>query len=115
MNAVMITSKQRQTLARLLAEFAEHIVRVDVFGSRATGRARPNSDIDLVIHGDLDAKSERRLWTDFEESDLAVSVDIIVYARIKNDSLRDHIDAVAEPLFTQAELRQERNRARGHR
>ena len=109
MTVPVLTERERETLLRVLAPFAERIESIGLFGSRATGRARPDSDIDLVIYGDLDAKSERRLWTMFDETDLSVSVDPVAYSRIKNSLLREHIDSVGVQLFTQEDLKRERN------
>lgn len=79
------------------------IDRVAVFGSRATGRYRPNSDLDLVLYGSADAADCDRLWTLFQESSLPFSVDVVSYAAIDSPPLRAHIDAVARPLFVRTE------------
>lgn len=59
--------------------------RVYVFGSRATGRAKKFSDLDLCIQSDrplgLDVMSA--LAEDFSESDLPWKVDIVDWATIK--------------------------------
>jgi len=100
----MITAEQRAILFQALAPFADKISSVGLFGSRATGAARENSDIDLVIYGELDTKSERRLWTTLDESRLPVAVDLIVYSRINNPLLKEHIDASGAELFSRKDL-----------
>jgi uncharacterized protein len=105
-SAPAITNEQRRVLIGALAQFSDQIASVGVFGSRATGTARENSDIDLVIYGDLDSKSERRLWTILDESNLPVGVDLVVYSRINNPLLKQHIDSVGVPLFMQDDLKQ---------
>lgn len=52
---------------------------VYVFGSRATGKARRLSDIDLAIGGSepLDLLQRALLNEDFTESDLPMSVDVL--------------------------------------
>jgi len=52
---------------------------VYIFGSRATGKARRRSDIDLAIGGKEPLTLHQRalLNMDFEESDLPVTVDIL--------------------------------------
>ena len=59
--------------------------RVYVFGSRATGRAKKFSDLDLCLQSDrplgLDVMSA--LAEDFSESDLPWKVDIVDWATIK--------------------------------
>jgi uncharacterized protein len=104
MTAPLLTPQQRETLLHVLAPFADRIERVGVFGSRAAGQARANSDIDLVLYGDIDAATERRIWTLLEDTNLAVSVDVVAYARIDRPALKAHIDAVALTLFEKAEL-----------
>lgn len=88
----------------ILAPFAAKIERVAIFGSRATGRARENSDIDLVIYGSLNERDVDRIWTLFDESALAVTVDVIAYNLDLYPPLRRHIDQVAQPLLDRADL-----------
>lgn len=107
-NDPLLSPSERKTLTTVLAPFADRIERVGVFGSRATGRARPNSDIDLVIYGDVDRELEARLWTLFEDSDLAVEVDIAAYSLIRHEGLKRHIDATVTTVFDAEDLRSER-------
>lgn len=51
----------------ILAPHAEHIKRVDLFGSRATGTYRRESDIDMVLHGSLNEQLVGRIRTLFED------------------------------------------------
>ena len=94
----------RAVLRDILARYADRIDRVGLFGSRATGAARRNSDIDLVVYGRLDAAGIDRLWTLFEDSPLSVSVDVVAYADDLYPPLRRHIDAMSLPLFSHADL-----------
>ena len=102
-DGIDLSSRDRAIVARVLAPFADQIERVAVFGSRASGTARPASDIDLVVWGSLDAALLARLWTLFDESGLAVTIDIVEYGTTTS-SFRRHIDAVARTLFTQEDL-----------
>jgi len=58
-----------------------------VFGSRANGKARKNSDLDLVVHGSEAIPNDvyRQLVEDFDESDLPIRVDLLDWNRIDND------------------------------
>ena len=98
-----LTADHRDLLRDILATSGDRIDRVAVFGSRATGRYRPNSDLDLVLYGSADAAVCDRLWTLFQESPLPFSVDVVSYAAIDSPPLRAHIDAVARPLFVRTE------------
>ena len=98
-----LTADHRDLLRDILATAGDRIDRVAVFGSRATGRYRPNSDLDLVLYGSADQAACDRLWTLFQESPLPFSVDVVSYAAIDSPPLRTHIDAVARPLFVRTD------------
>ena len=99
-----VTPKQRAILRTVLAGFTDRIDRAAVFGSRALGRARPNSDIDLVLYGTLDDRAVARIWSLLHRSSLAVGVDVVRYEAFGNVPFRRHIDAVARTLFTRDDL-----------
>ncbi len=71
-----------------------------LFGSRAKGNYKPGSDIDIAVKGDISKDQLARLLAAFEESTLPYFVDVVVYANLNNEALRDHIDRVGKPLFT---------------
>lgn len=102
----MVTVREREILARILRSYGEAIELVGIFGSRALGTARPASDIDLVIYGKLTESQVQRLWTEFDESALAVTVDVANYADISHAGLKRHIDKAMRPLFRKADLLQ---------
>lgn len=56
------------------------------------------------LYGDVDAAVVDRLRTLFTESLLAITVDLQAYQAITYPALKQHIDAVMQPLFTQQEL-----------
>jgi predicted nucleotidyltransferase len=65
---------------------------IRVFGSRATGQAKPHSDLDLVVMGDpMTDATYSALVSDFEESDLPFRVDLLAW-RDAPDSLRQAIE-----------------------
>jgi predicted nucleotidyltransferase len=71
-----------------------------LFGSRAKGNNVSGSDIDLAIKGKglnlddiLNAKNE------IDKLSLPYKTDIIIYERIKDTNLSDHIDRVGISLF----------------
>ena len=75
------------------------ITRVGVFGSRANGKYKDYSDIDLVLYGDLDEKAISRINTLFDESSIGLSVDIKGYNTIEYPPLKRHIDDSVKILF----------------
>ena len=94
-----LSPKQLATVRRILEPWAGRITAVDVYGSRATGRWRQNSDLDLLLHGDLDDRTIDRLWTLFHESNLPFAVDVTSYDLTTHESLREHMDRVRRRLF----------------
>jgi predicted nucleotidyltransferase len=99
-----LRQEQLDCLRDILVPFSASIERVAVFGSRATGKYRPNSDIDLVLYGPVEEKTIDRLHTLFMDSSLPLKVDIQAYAHITHPPLRRHIDAVGKTLFAHEEL-----------
>lgn len=92
-----LTETQWAIVQDVLARFASQGIRFAVFGSRATGRARRNSDIDLVVYG-TDAQTADDIKIAFDESPLVLTVDVVAYEKIANPALKAHIDRVAVPL-----------------
>ena len=75
------------------------ITRVGVFGSRANGKYKDYSDIDLVLYGDLDERAISRINTLFDESSIGLSVDVKGYSTIEYPPLKRHIDESVKILF----------------
>ncbi len=100
-----LSERQIAILRDVLSGHSDGFERIGLFGSRATGRARPASDIDLVVFGANDARLADMLYTLLGESGLPMTVDVVDYDRIDHPPLRQHIDAVVQPLFTAEELR----------
>lgn len=100
-----LSDRQLTVLKEILAFYAEEISSVGLFGSRATGDYRPNSDVDLVVRGSLKEKQIDRLWTLFHESNLPFSVDVKSYELTTYPPLKAHMDKVCKPLFTQQDLK----------
>ncbi|MBY0405847.1 MAG: nucleotidyltransferase domain-containing protein [Cyanobacteria bacterium] len=99
-----LTSQQVGLIQSILSPYAHSIEKVCLFGSRAKGTYRPNSDIDLVIYGRLEEKTLDHLGTLFQESSLPISVDIQQYHQIPYDPLKAHIDRVSTLFLTHEEL-----------
>ncbi len=92
-----------EIIKKILKPWAHQINRVALFGSRATGKYRDNSDIDLVLYSNaddpLDTKIMDRIWTLFNESSLPYKVDINAYELITYPPFKHHIDEVNRVLF----------------
>jgi uncharacterized protein len=64
---------------------------VMVFGSRAAGTYRPQSDIDLAVFAP--AMSERdfgSLWSALDDLPILFRLDVVHWDRVANDTLKQH-------------------------
>jgi predicted nucleotidyltransferase len=93
-----LTHQQLHIIGETLRPFADKITTVGLFGSRATGTYRDNSDIDLVLYGPLSAADIDRIYTRFEDSALPIKVDVAAFDLIDHPPLKQHIAAVMRPL-----------------
>ncbi len=93
-----LTGENRRIIASVLRPYCAGISKVGLFGSRATGTYRDNSDVDLVLYGSLQEADIDRIYTLFLESMLPYGVDVKAYHLISNRRLKDHIDEVLLPL-----------------
>lgn len=84
MNRALQLEPEHQALIRQLVNTALPGAHVAVFGSRATGRARPFSDVDLLITEPsiLSWQQRTRLLDAFESSTLPFRVDVVEADRL---------------------------------
>jgi predicted nucleotidyltransferase len=78
-----------------------NVSRAMVFGSRAKGNWRKNSDIDIAVFGE--AINPGKLGLALEELPMPYKIDVVLYDEIKSDALRDHIDRVGVELYNRKE------------
>lgn len=75
------------------------VEQAKIFGSRAKGNYRENSDIDIVVFGDLDLQKLGQILLDLEELPTAHSFDLKLYNKINHPKLKNHIDRVAKVFY----------------
>ncbi len=99
-----LSKNQLGMIMDILARNVSNIDKVSLYGSRATGKYKDNSDIDLVLYGDIDKAKADRLWTCFFESLLPYKVDVSIYQHVNYPPLKRHIDQQGQILFTKQQL-----------
>lgn len=99
-----LQKEQLEIIKDICKNFAGHIDKVSLFGSRATGAYEEYSDIDITIYGDVSDKDIANLWTRFNESNLPYKVDLNAYHLINHHALRNHIDRYGKTLFSKNQL-----------
>lgn len=74
-----------------------------LYGSRAKGNFRPNSDIDLTIIGDLDWQTFTQLESELDDVLLPYKMDLSLFAHLENTSLVEHIQRVGKVFYEKAQ------------
>ena len=71
-----------------------------IFGSRAKGNFRPGSDIDIALKGsELAVKDIIQISIDLDELETPYRFDLVIYNRINESALREHIDRMGRVLY----------------
>jgi len=70
-----------------------------VFGSRAKGNWRENSDVDVAVFGD--GINLGKLSSQLDELNMPYKFDVVEYNSISYAPLRDHIDRVGVEIYAQ--------------
>ncbi len=94
------------TLGSLRAVLAAHpaIERAILYGSRAVGRHKPGSDIDLALSGEaLDERELGRIADEIDDLLLPYTLDLCHLATIDNPDLLAHIRTAGQTIFTRAD------------
>ncbi len=91
-------------IGHILGKIAEilrrhpRVYRGILFGSRALGTARPGSDIDIAVEGNLSYDDILTLYRLYDNLYLPYRVDFVSYESIENQALKDHIDRVGRVI-----------------
>ncbi len=90
-----------QVISQITNVLAKHpnIQRVILYGSRAKGNYRANSDIDLCLIGDrLTLSEQMHIETELDELLLPYKIDLSVYHQLDNSKLVEHINRIGVGL-----------------
>ena len=90
---------QLQLLLGVIHNFKE-IEKALIFGSRAKGKNKPRSDIDLALIGDkLNSLLVNRVSSALDDLPLPYMFDLINYHEITNEFLKEKIDDEGKLLY----------------
>ena len=93
LNATGLTPKTFALIRDVFQRYPD-VTRVVLFGSRAKGTARPESDIDLALDGDISPDTVSRIASDLDDQPLPYRFDIKPLGSIQHSELRSHIHRV---------------------
>jgi uncharacterized protein len=72
-----------------------------LYGSRAMGNYKNGSDIDLTLFGDgLTYDEVMSIAGDLDDTSIPHTVDVSIFDKLNNDSLKDHIRRVGVVFYT---------------
>ncbi len=95
-----LNQRDMQTISSIFSKYDE-VKKALIFGSRAKGKYHPGSDIDIaIIDKDVWYRTMRMIKNDFSESSLPYNVDLVNFATLTNEDLKNHILRAGKPLYS---------------
>ena len=93
---------QSNSWVKVLKIFQTHesIEQVVLFGSRAKDNYQNSSDIDLCLFGDLSLQDIYQIYDQIDDLMLPYKFDLLVYSKITNPELKEHINRVGINIYT---------------
>lgn len=75
-----------------------NVTEIILFGSRAIGNYRTGSDVDIALKGDLTLNDKLDILIALDNLELPYKFDLVLYSRINEVKLIDHIERVGVVL-----------------
>jgi predicted nucleotidyltransferase len=98
MSAIGLLASQIESLRSVFARHPE-IEEVVLFGSRAKGNHRPESDIDLAVRGIQDERQVEALADELDDLPLPFLFDVKSLDAIRNPALLEHVRRVGRSIY----------------
>lgn len=88
-------------LNSILDIFKTHpeVTQAAIFGSRAMGNFKPNSDIDIALWGQIDSTLLGRISSEIEDLPTPYMFDLKVYDQITHRPVIEHIDTYGVIIY----------------
>ena len=101
MNSFGLEADDRAAIQSILAAHSE-VESAVLYGSRATGRFKPGSDVDLVLTGNnLTDQIVLDIRTEFRDSNVPYMIDVVAEKDIRDENLKQEIDAAGKVFYMQ--------------
>lgn len=98
MNSCGLNEKELEAIRSVLRAYSK-VKAVKVFGSRAKGNYRRNSDIDLAIVGDVNQLETETIASDLDDLPLPYKFDVKNLNQTDSTELLDHINRVGITIY----------------
>jgi uncharacterized protein len=102
-----LEDEQVESIKRIISSFSA-VEKVVIFGSRAKGKNRPGSDIDLALAGKmLTMEDILNVGVALESLSFPLKFDLINFDRISDSAIRNHIDRAGQIFYIRKENKEE--------
>ena len=93
-------------ISLMQAVFRKHheVFEVKIYGSRALGTQRPNSDVDFAVWGKIDFPVIGKIARELDELPLPYTFDLTDYASVDHEPLKQHIDEFGKIFFSREDV-----------
>lgn len=99
MNLFGLQKKDLNEIIRILTT-CKKVKSILLFGSRAKGNFSPGSDIDIALKGNaLELNDIIEMKVQLDQTSLPYKIDLIIYDRITEPMLKNHIDRVGIQIY----------------
>jgi len=98
MNTPALRPAELESIVSVLRRHPE-VTEARLFGSRAKGNHRPESDVDLALWGDVDDLAAQAIAAELDELPLPYHYDVRPFGLIRLQALREHIERVGIPIL----------------
>ena len=94
-----LSAKELSVITRILGKFPD-IEEGILFGSRAMGKFKPGSDVDIALKGRMTLQVVARVKALLEEeSPLPYIFDVVDYYTIETPAFKEHIDMHGRSIY----------------
>ncbi len=97
-----LQAHQREAIRSVFRQYPE-IKKALLYGSRALGRHREASDIDITLIGNINLPTLNRISLALDDLLLPYEIDLSVFNLIENPDLIDHIKRVGRVFYQKIE------------
>ena len=101
MNDIGLAPREIELMREVFCH-SPRIAEVVLYGSRAKGTFRPESDVDLALIGVDDDLQAEAVADELDELPLPYRFDVKAFGTIKHEPLREHIARVGLSLYRRA-------------
>ena len=78
-------SKEVNSLIREISKKYKYTMKI--FGSRATGKYRVNSDIDIAVFGEVSKQDKFNIMNDFDLLNIPYKIDLVFVSELEKEEL----------------------------